>query len=190
MAPDLVIRGGPVVDGTAAPWVAADVALVGDRVAEVGTGLAGRREIGASGQVVAPGFIDIHTHYDAQVFWDSALTPSSWHGVTTVVAGNCGFSIAPCRSEHRGLIGRTLQHVEDMSLSTLEAGIPWEFETFPQDLDAVARHGPALNYTPHVGQTPARPLVLGGDRNDARAPTHAPLTPRGPPGPGRRAPRA
>src|SRR5260370_41716945 len=154
MAPDLVIRGGPVVDGTGAPGVAADVAIAGDRVAEIGAGLHGRRELDASGQVVAPGFIDIHTHYDAQVFWDSALTPSSWHCVTSVVAGNCGFSIAPCRPEHRSLIGRTLQHVEDMSLSTLEAGIPWEFETFPEYPDAAARHGSAPDSPPRRGATP------------------------------------
>ena len=91
---------------------------------------------------MTPGFIDIHSHYDAQVFWDPALTPSSFHGVTSVVAGNCGFSIAPCRPEHRELLARTLQHVEDMDLATLEAGIPWDFETFPEYLDSVgpSRH--------------------------------------------------
>ena len=102
-----------------------------------------------------PGFIDIHTHYDAQVFWDPALTPSSWHGVTSVVAGNCGFSIAPCRPEHRELLARTLQHVEDMNLATLEAGIPWDFETFPEYLDSVEppRHRPQLRRVrrPHRG---------------------------------------
>ena len=157
MAHDLVIRGGTVIDGTGAPGVRADVAIDGDRVAEIGDQLSGRRELDASGHAVTPGFIDIHTHYDAQVFWDPALTPSSWHGVTSVVAGNCGFSIAPCRPEHRGLIGRTLQHVEDMSLATLEAGIPWEFETFPEYLDTVERHGVALNYTAYIGHTALRP---------------------------------
>ena len=89
-----------------------------------------------------PGFIDIHTHYDAQVFWDPDLTPSSFHGVTTVVAGNCGFSIAPIRPDGVALLARTLQHVEDMSFDTLAAGVPWgEFETFPQYLDAVAARG-------------------------------------------------
>lgn len=163
MTADLVIKGGTVVDGTGAPGRRADVAITGDTISEIGDGLDGRRELDASGHVVTPGFIDIHTHYDAQVFWDPALTPSSWHGVTTVVAGNCGFSIAPCRPEHRGLIGRTLQHVEDMSLPTLEAGIPWDFETFPEYLDSVARHGSALNYTAYVGHTAIRLYVMGDD---------------------------
>lgn len=171
MAHDVVIRGGTVIDGTGAPGVTADVALDGDRIAEIGPGLDGRRELDASGHVVAPGFIDIHTHYDAQVFWDPGLTPSSWHGVTSVVAGNCGFSIAPCRPEHRVLIGRTLQHVEDMSLATLEVGIPWDFETFPQYLDSVERRGTVLNYTAYVGHTAVRLFVMGDEGYEREEPT-------------------
>jgi N-acyl-D-amino-acid deacylase len=176
MAHDLVIRGGTVIDGTGAPGRVADVAIDGDRVAEIGSKLDGVRELDASGHVVTPGFIDIHTHYDAQVFWDPALTPSSWHGVTSVVAGNCGFSIAPCRPEHRALIGRTLQHVEDMSLSTLEAGIPWDFETFPEYLDAVERHGSALNFTAYVGHTAVRLFIMGDDGYEREEPTEDELT--------------
>jgi len=158
---DLVIKGGTVVDGTGGPSRRADVAVTEGLISEIGDDLDGARELDASGHIVSPGFIDIHTHYDAQVFWDPALTPSSWHGVTSVVAGNCGFSIAPCRPEHRDLIGRTLQHVEDMSLPTLEAGIPWDFETFPEYLDSVERHGSVLNYAAYVGHTAVRLFVMG-----------------------------
>jgi N-acyl-D-amino-acid deacylase len=114
--------------------------------------------------VVSPGFVDIHTHYDAQVFWDPWLTPSSFHGVTSVIAGNCGFSIAPIRSGDVSLMAHTLQHVEDMSFDTLSVGVPWdEFETFPQYLDAVERRGTALNYGCYVGHTAVRIYVMGDD---------------------------
>jgi N-acyl-D-amino-acid deacylase len=169
---DVVIRGGTVVDGTGAPGRLADVAIEGDRVVAIGPGLTGDREIDATGCVVAPGFIDIHTHYDAQVFWDPALTPSCYHGVTTVVAGNCGFSIAPTRPEHRGLIARTLEKVEDMDVASLEAGIPWEFETFPEYLRAVEARGTFLNYAVYIGHTPLRIYTLG-DEAVGRAATPA-----------------
>lgn len=162
MDADIVIRGGTLVDGTGAPGRPADVAVAGGRIVAVGSELEGRRELDASGQVVAPGFVDIHTHYDAQVFWDPALTPSSYHGVTTVVAGNCGFSIAPVRPDGVDLLARTLQHVEDMSFDTLAAGVPWDaFETFPQYLDAVEARGVGLNYGCYVGHTAVRLFVMG-----------------------------
>ncbi len=162
MDADIVIRGGTVVDGTGAPGRTADVAVADGRIVGVGDGLSGTRVLDASGQIVAPGFIDIHTHYDAQVFWDPALTPSSFHGVTTVVAGNCGFSIAPVHREGVELLARTLQHVEDMSFETLEVGVPWDsFETFPQYLDAVEARGVALNYGCYVGHTAVRLFVMG-----------------------------
>ncbi len=158
----LVIRGGNLVDGTGDPRRRADVAVQDGRIVEIGPNLQGDDELDASGQIVAPGFIDIHSHYDAQVFWDPALTPSSHHGVTTVIAGNCGFSIAPVRERDRGLLIRTLMHVEDMSPDTLLAGVPWdEFETFPQYLDAVQRHGTVLNYACYVGHTAVRMYVMG-----------------------------
>ena len=103
--------------------------------ARSGPSLDGARELDASGARSRPGFIDIHTHYDAQVFWDPALRPTSYHGVTTVVAGNCGFTIAPTRPEHHDTIVRTLENVEDMDPATLLAGIVWDFETFPEYLD-------------------------------------------------------
>lgn len=170
MQSDIVIKEGILVDGTGGPPRKADVAVAGDRIQEVGEGLRGARELDASGQVVAPGFIDIHTHYDAQVFWDSALTPSSFHGVTSVIAGNCGFSIAPGRRDGVELLARTLQHVEDMSFDTLAAGVPWdEFETFPQYLEAIARRGTALNYGCYVGHTAVRLYVMGEDAYERAA---------------------
>src|SRR5215216_5090323 len=143
----LAIRGGTVVDGTGAPGRRADVVIEGGGIAGIGPNLGGDRELDASGAVVAPGFIDIHTHYDAQVFWDPALTPSCFHGVTTVVAGNCGFSIAPTRPEHRTVIARTLENVEDMNVASLDAGIPWDFETHPEYLDSIRRRGTILNFS-------------------------------------------
>ena len=170
MSADLVIRGGTVVDGTGAPGFAADVAVTDGVISEIGSGLSGDRVLDADGHAVTPGFVDIHSHYDAQVFWDPALTPSSFHGVTTVIAGNCGFSIAPCRPEHRDLLARTLQHVEDMDLDTLAAGIPWDFESFPEYLDSVARHGSALNVGVYIGHTALRIYVMGESGYD-RDPT-------------------
>jgi len=170
MAYDLVIKGATVVDGTGAPGFAGDVAVHDGRIAEVGPSLDGERVLDAVGHVVAPGFIDIHTHYDAQVFWDPGLTPSSYHGVTTVIAGNCGFSIAPVKPAGVGILGRTLQHVEDMSLATLEAGVPWdEFEDFGQYLDAVERRGVGLNYGCYVGHTAVRLFVMGDDAYERAA---------------------
>jgi N-acyl-D-amino-acid deacylase len=158
---DIVVRGGTVVDGTGAPGYAADVAISGGVIEEIGPALTGDRELDASGCAVAPGFIDIHTHYDAQVFWDPALRPSSYQGVTTVVAGNCGFAIAPTRPEHHDLIARTLENVEDMDLATLTAGVVWDFETFPEYLDSVRRRGTALNFTAFIGHSALRLYVMG-----------------------------
>jgi N-acyl-D-aspartate/D-glutamate deacylase len=166
---DLVIRGGSVVDGTGAPARRADVAIEGDRIAAIGSGLSGAHTLDASGCVVAPGFVDIHTHYDAQVFWDPALTPSCFHGVTTVVAGNCGFSIAPTRPDHREVIARTLENVEDMNPATLAAGVPWDFETHPQYLASVGRRGTALNFGAYVGHTAVRLYVMGDAAYERKA---------------------
>jgi N-acyl-D-aspartate/D-glutamate deacylase len=161
MPADLVIRGGTVYDGSGAPGRVADVAIADGLIREIGPGLRGERELDAAGCAVAPGFIDIHTHYDAQVFWDPALRPSSYHGVTTVVAGNCGFSIAPTRPEHQDVIVRTLENVEDMDPATLMAGIAWEFTTFPDYLDAVRKRGTLVNFTAYIGHSALRLYVMG-----------------------------
>jgi N-acyl-D-aspartate/D-glutamate deacylase len=161
-----VLRGGLLVDGTGAPPRPADVVIEGDRitaVAEPGTMAAGGEVVDLDGLALAPGFIDCHTHYDAQVLWDPDLTPSSWHGVTTVVMGNCGFGIAPTRPAGRETIARTLENVEGMSVEALFAGIPWTFETFPEYLDAVERTGPKLNVAVMLGHTPLRLYVLGDE---------------------------
>ena len=158
---DLVIRGGTVFDGSGRPGAVADVALRGGVVHEIGPNLKGITELDAAGCAVAPGFIDIHTHFDAQVLWDRRLKPSSYHGVTTVVAGNCGFSIAPCRPEHHDAIIHTLENVEGMDAKSLAAGIVWDFETFPDYLELVAQRGTALNFTAYIGHTAVRLYVMG-----------------------------
>jgi len=172
---DLKIVGGTLVDGSGAPGRRGDLAVRGDRVVAMGT-VAGSaaQTIDATGQVVAPGFVDVHTHYDAQVLWDRMLTISPWHGVTTVVIGNCGFGVAPTRPAHRELILRTLEKVEGMSFEALEAGLgtDWPFETFPQYLDAVERRGTAINVAALIGHTPVRLYVMGEEATERPA-THA-----------------
>jgi N-acyl-D-amino-acid deacylase len=158
---DIVIRGGTVVDGSGTPGFLADVAVTDGVITAIGPDLDGNDVLDATGCVVAPGFIDIHTHYDAQVFWDPALRPTSYHGVTTVVAGNCGFAIAPTRPDHRELIVHTLENVEDMDPATLFAGVQWDFETFPEYLDAVAARGTTLNFVAYCGHSALRLYVMG-----------------------------
>lgn len=170
---DTLIRGGMLVDGTGAPARRADLALAGGRIAAMGEDLDGTaaRVIDADGRVVAPGFVDIHTHYDAQVLWDRMLSISPWHGVTTVVAGNCGFGIAPTRPEHRDLILRTLENVEGMSLAALQTGLgeDWPFETFGEFLDTIERVGTAINFGALVGHTPVRTYVMGEEATEREA---------------------
>ena len=167
----IVLRNAELIDGTGAPRRPADVVIVGDRIAEVtepGTAT-GDEIVDLDGLVLAPGFIDCHTHYDAQVLWDPDLTPSCWHGVTTVVMGNCGFGIAPTKPEHRETMARTLENVEGMSVDALAAGIPWNFETFPEYLDAVERQRTRLNVAVMIGHTPLRTYVLGDEATERAA---------------------
>lgn len=165
MSDRLIIHSGTVVDGTGAPRFEADVVIADGHIVAIGPGLAAdpgdAQLIDATGCIVAPGFIDIHTHYDAQVFWDPALTPSCYHGVTSVIAGNCGFSIAPTRAADRDTVLHTLEKVEDMDPESLAAGIDWDFETFPEYLASVERRGTVLNYGAYIGHTPLRLFVMG-----------------------------
>jgi N-acyl-D-aspartate/D-glutamate deacylase len=159
---DLLVKGGLVIDGTGAPARRADVAIAGGRIVEVGNLKDGaKRTIDAAGLAVAPGFIDPHTHYDAQICWDGALTPSSWHGVTSAVMGNCGVGIAPCRPEAREIAMRDLVNVEAIPFEVLEQGITWDWESFPQYMAAAARRKPALNLAFLAPLTPFRHYVMG-----------------------------
>lgn len=163
MTHDLVIRGGTVVDGSGLPRYGADVAVSGGRIARIGRSIRerGAEEIDARGLVVAPGFIDGHTHMDAQVAWDPLGTCSCWHGVTTVVMGNCGFTLAPCRPDERHLVLRNLERAEDIPAEAMEAGIEWTWETYAQYLDAVARWPKGINYAGYVGHSALRTYAMG-----------------------------
>jgi N-acyl-D-aspartate/D-glutamate deacylase len=161
---DLLVRGGTLVDGTGAAARRGNLGIRNGRIAATGD-VEGAADsvIDAAGCVVAPGFIDIHTHYDAQVFWDRLLSCSPWHGVTSVVMGNCGLGVAPTRPAHRDLILRTLENVEGMSLEALRAGLgnDWPFVSFPDFLDAIERRGTMINCGALVGHTPVRTYVMG-----------------------------
>ena len=133
---DLVVRNGTVVDGTGTPPVQGDVAVDNGRITAVGRiDAKGQTEIDATGKVVTPGFVDVHTHYDGQITWDPTLTPSTWHGVTTVVMGNCGVGFAPVQPDRREWLIGLMEGVEDIPGAALSAGIRWEWETFPEFLD-------------------------------------------------------
>jgi N-acyl-D-aspartate/D-glutamate deacylase len=166
MAYDLKITGGTIVDGTGAARYVGDVGIAGGQVVALGHAPSdAARTIDATGRVVCPGFVDIHTHYDAQIIWDNLVSCSPWHGVTTVVMGNCGFSVAPTRPMHRDLIMRTLENVEGMSVDALRAGLgaEWPFETFPEYLDVIEQRGCAVNVAALMGHTALRMYVMGTD---------------------------
>ncbi len=169
---DLKIVGGTLIDGTGSPRRPADLGIKDGRIVAIGDVSDSALEtFDASGRVVAPGFVDIHTHYDAQVLWDQMLTVSPWHGVTTAVLGNCGFGVAPTRPQHRDLILRTLERVEGMSLTALNAGIgtDWPFESFPQYLDVLDQLPLGINVAVMVGHTPVRLWVMGDESTTREA---------------------
>ena len=169
---DVLLRGASLIDGTGAPARRMDVAIIGDRISgvvEPGTLVpdAGTETVDLDGLTLAPGFIDIHTHYDAQILWDGDLTPSSWHGITSVVMGNCGFGVAPTRPEHRETIVRTFENVEGMSMDALESGIDWCFETFPEYLDALDRRAKRINVGAFIGHSTLRLFAMGPEERPA-----------------------
>jgi N-acyl-D-amino-acid deacylase len=162
MSYDIIIKNGMVVDGTGAPRKRADVAIAAGKIAEIGKVTDGAKKVlDASDLIVAPGFVDPHTHYDAQICWDPYLTSSSWHGVTTVIMGNCGVGIAPCKPELREIAASDLVNVEAIPFEVLRKGITWDWETFPQYIDAAAQRGSGLNLGFLAPLTPFRHYMMG-----------------------------
>src|SRR5271170_7926521 len=170
MSYDLLIRNGTVVDGTDGPSRRADVAIADGRIAEIGRVTEGAKKvIDASDLIVAPGFIDPHTHYDAQICWDPYITSSSWHGVTSVVMGNCGVGIAPCKPDAHAIAAWDLVNVEAIPFDVLSKGVTWDWETFPQFMDAASRRHSGINLGFMAPLTPFRHFVMGKESMERAA---------------------
>src|SRR5271168_621038 len=171
---DLVIRDGMVVDGTRMPRFRGDVGIKDGRIAKIGhlRSTDAAQTIDASGLVVAPGFVDLHTHYDAQLFWDPYCSISSWHGVTSVVIGNCGFGFAPVRPESRERAMLTMTRVEAIPYASMKAGMPWDWVTYPEFLDSIDRRPKGVNLLPFMPLAPLLTWVMGLDEaKSGRMPT-------------------
>jgi N-acyl-D-aspartate/D-glutamate deacylase len=174
--PDLVIRGGTIVDGTGAAPSEGDIAIAGDRITAMGkVDEAGREEIDARGLVVTPGFVDVHTHLDAQITWDPLGTPSNLHGVTSVVVGNCGVGFAPCKEKDRDYLMFLMEGVEDIPQAAMRAGLRWNWETFPDYLAALAAQPLGLNVGAHISHAPLRIYAMGERGATDAAPNDAEL---------------
>ncbi|MGA8818810.1 MAG: amidohydrolase family protein [Xanthobacteraceae bacterium] len=159
---DIVIRGGTIIDGTGKASFTGDVAIADGRIAGVGGKQApGKREIDATGLLVTPGWVDAHTHYDGQAMWDPLISPSCWHGVTTVIFGNCGVGFAPVKKEHRGALMDLMEGVEEIPNPVLAAGLSWEWETFPQFMDELERRPRAIDICAQAAHLPTRVYVMG-----------------------------
>ena len=169
---DLIIRGGTIVNGTGAAPFAGDLAIEAGRIVAVGevTGAA-RRELDAEGHLVTPGWVDIHTHYDGQATWDPLLAPSSWHGVTTVVMGNCGVGFAPVRADQHQFLIELMEGVEDIPGAALAEGIDWRWERFPEYLDALEDRKRTIDVAAHVPHGAVRAYMLGEKCNTDYVPT-------------------
>ena len=162
MTYDLLIKNGTVVDGSGNPGYRADVAVSGGKIAAIGRiNERGKQTIDAEGHIVSPGFVDGHTHMDAQIFWDPIGSCSSYHGVTSVVMGNCGFTLAPCKQEDADMVFRNLERAEDLSREAMLEGIDWRWETFPEFLDVIDELPKGINYAGYIGHSALRTYVMG-----------------------------
>jgi len=174
---DIIIQGGTIVDGTRTPRYVSDIGIKDGKIAQIG-GLKGKtaeRSLDAAGRIVAPGFVDLHTHYDAQIFWDPYCTLSGWHGVTSVALGNCGFGFAPSRAEDRDRAMLSMTRNEAIPYEAMKAGMPWNWVTFPDFIDSLSRTPKGVNCLTYVPLTPLYAWVMGWEEAKKRRPTEAEL---------------